>query len=57
MDILSIINVDILSHNDASITRVPLYGNPLFIELTNTLILNTSMHFFLSSKGFDGPLI
>ena len=54
---LAIINIDILSHNDANIIRVLLYGDPSLIGLPNTLILNTSIQFLLSSNGFDGQLI
>lgn len=57
MDILAIINIDILSHNDANIIKVLLYGDPSLIRLTYTLILNISIQFLLSSNWFDGPLV
>lgn len=50
MNILAIINVDILSHNDANIIRALIYGDPLLIGLTYTLILNISIQFLLSSN-------
>ena len=53
---LAIINIDILSHNDVNVIRVLLYGDPSLIGLPNTLILNTSIQFLLSSNGFDGQL-
>ena len=57
MDILAIINIDILSHNDANIIKVLLYGDPSLIRLAYTLILNISIQFLLSSNWFDGPLV
>ena len=57
MNMLAIINIDTLSHNDANIIWVILYGDPSLIGLPNTLILNTSIQFLLSSNGFDGQLI
>lgn len=57
MNILAIINVDILSHNDANIIRALIYGDPSLIGLTYTLILNISIQFLLSSNWFDGPLV
>lgn len=57
MNILAIINVDILSHNDANIIRALIYGDPSLIGLTYTLILNVSIQFLLFSNWFDGPLV
>ena len=39
LDTSSNINVDILSHNDTSVVRILLYGDPLLNDLTSTLIL------------------
>ena len=50
MNILAIINVDILSHNDANIIRALIYGDSSLIGLTYTLILNISIQFLLSSN-------
>ena len=39
LDTSSNINVDILSHNDTSVVRILLYGDPILNDLTSTLIL------------------
>ena len=57
LDTLSNINVDILRHNGSTIVRNLLYGDPSLNDLTNTLKLNTSVEFLLSSKRFYCPLM
>ena len=41
---------------DATIVKLLLYGDESFDLVTNTLKLNASVGFILSSKRFDGPL-
>ena len=48
---------DKLPSCDTSVIKLLLYGDDLLDMVTNTLILNTSIDFILSSKRFDGPLL
>ena len=41
--------------SDTSVIKLFLYGDDSLDLVTNTLILNASVDFILSSKGFDGP--
>ena len=41
---------------DISIIKLLLYGDDSLDLATNTLILNSSVDFNISSKRFDGPL-
>ena len=41
---------------DISVIKLLLYGDDSLDLVTNTLILNTSVDFNISSKRFDGPL-
>ena len=51
----TIIRTSLLSC-DATIVKLLLYGDESFDLVTNTLKLNASVGFILSSKRFDGPL-
>ena len=48
---------DKLPSCDTSVTKLLLYGDDSLDLVTNTLILNASVDFILSSKRFDGPLL
>ena len=48
---------DKLPSRDTSVIKFLLYGDDSLDLVTNTLILNASVDFILSSKRFDGPLL
>ena len=50
------INQKKLPSCDISIIKLLLYGDDSLDLATNTLILNSSVDFNISSKRFDGPL-
>ena len=50
-------NENILSSSDATIVKLLLYDDESLDLETNTLVLNASVDFILSSKRFDGPQI
>ena len=54
---VSTINKNSLTSCDASIVKLLLNGDESLDLETNTLILNATVDFILSSKRFDGPLI
>ena len=56
MNIVSTINENSLTSCDTTIVKLLLYGDESLDLETNTLILNASVDFVLSSKRFDGPL-
>ena len=51
-------NIDckLLEMTDSSLTQTLLYGNPSFDIITNSLILNATMDFILSTKTFEETL-
>ena len=53
----SILKCRHIGHNDITIFRILLYGEPSFDGMSNILMLNASIDFLMSSKRFDGPLI
>ena len=57
LNIILTINKNNLTSCDATIVKLLLYSDDLLDLATNTLILNASLAFILSSKRFDGPLI
>ena len=54
---ISRITKDALSSCEATFVKLFLYGHDSFESATNTLILNTSVEYILSSRRFDGPLL
>ena len=50
-------NENILSSSDATIVKLLLCDDKSLDLESNTLVLNASVDFVLSSKRFDGPLI
>ena len=48
---------DALPFCEAAFVKLFLYGNDSFDQATNTLILNASAQYILSSKRHDGPLL
>ena len=52
-------NIDckLLEITDSSLTQTLLYGNPSFDIITNSLILNATIDFILSTKRFEEALI
>ena len=48
---------DTLPFCEAAFVKLFLYGNDSFDQATNTLILNASAQYILSSKRYDGPLL
>ena len=46
----------LLEITDSSLTHTLLYGNPSFDIITNSLILNATIDFILSSKRFEEAL-
>ena len=46
----------LLEITDFSLTHILLYGNPSFDIITNSLILNTTIDFILSTKRFEETL-
>ena len=57
LNIVSTINESSLTSCDASIVKLLLNGDESLDLETNTLILNATVDFILSSKRFDSPLI
>ena len=57
LNIVSTINERSLISCDTSIVKLLLNGDESLGPETNTLILNVSVDFILSSKRFHGPLI
>ena len=55
-NVVSTINENSLTSCDGTIAKLLLYGDDSLDLETNTLILNASVDFILSSKKFDGPL-
>ena len=51
-------NIDckLLEISDSSLTQTLLHGNPSFDVITNSLILNATIDFILSSKRFEEAL-
>ena len=51
----TITNIDckLLENTDSSSTQTLLYGNPSLGVITNSLILNATMDFILSTKRFE----
>ena len=51
-------NIDskLLEITDFSLTQILLYGNPSFDIITNSLILNATIDFILSTKRFEEAL-
>ena len=54
---MSRITKDDLPSCETTFVKLPLYGDDSFDSATNTLILNASVEYILSSKRFDGPLL
>ena len=46
----------LLEITDSSLTHTLLYGNPSFDIITNSLILNATIDFILSTKRFEEAL-
>lgn len=58
MNYVSRINEDISTSCEATVLKVLLFhGRELFDLVSSTLILNASVDFILSRKGFEGPLM
>ena len=57
LSIVLTINKNSLTSCDTTIVKLLLYGDEYLDLETNTLILNASVDFIISSKRFDGPLI
>ena len=57
LNIVSTINKNSLTSFDATIVKHLLYGDESLGLVTNTLTLNASAEFILSSKSFGVPLI
>ena len=57
LNIVSTINKNSLTSCDTAIVKLLLYGHESLDLETNTLILNASVDFILSSQRFDGRLI
>ena len=51
-------NIDrkLLENNDSSLTQTVLYGNPFLDIITNSLFLNATIDFILSTKRFEEAL-
>ena len=51
-------NIDckLLEISDSSLTQTLLHGNPSFDVITNSLILNATIDFILSTKRFEEAL-
>ena len=57
LNIVSTINENNLTSCDATFVKLILYGDESLDLGTNTLILNASVNFILSTERFDDPLI
>ena len=57
LNIVSTINESSLTSCDTSVVKLLLNGDKSLDLETNTLILNATVDFILSSGRFDGPLI
>ena len=57
LDNVSRLSKDKLPSCDTSVIKLLLYGDNSLDLVTNTLILNVSVDFVLSSKRFEGPLL
>ena len=53
---ISNIDCKLLEITDSSLTQMLLYGNPSFDIITNSLILNATIDFILSTKRFEEAL-
>ena len=55
----SLVNIDhtLLDNTDLSLTQILLFGNTTFNAKENTKIVNLTIHFVLSTKRFDEPLL
>ena len=51
------IDSNILDKRNSEITRILLFGDPSFNDEINTLVLNTTFDFLISTKRFDEPLM
>ena len=54
--LLEILICKLLGITDSSLTQTLLYGNPSFDIITNSLILNATIDFILSTKRFEEAL-
>ena len=57
MNIIRSIDRNILTWSDSQVTKTLLYGNSNSNNITNLLILNTTIYFLLATKRFDGSLL
>ena len=51
------INHKFLEQDDSALTQTLLFGDPASSVETNTLVLNATIQFVLSTKGFDKALL
>ena len=56
LDKIKEIDNTILNKTESVVARVLLYGDQLFKDEVNLLILNTAIDFVLSTNAFDEPL-
>ena len=54
---LSNIDCKLIETNESSLTKTLLFGNSLFDSKKNSLILNASIDYILSTKRFEEPLL
>ena len=55
----SLVNIDytLLDNTDFLLTQILLFGNTTFNARENTKIINLTIDFILSTKGFDEPVL
>ena len=51
------INCSILELNDAAVTKIFLFGDNTLSDSCNTLILNSTIDYIISTKRFDDSIL
>ena len=52
---LSEINSDLITRNDLALIETLLFGNNSFSQFNNSIILDATIAFIVTSKRFDNP--
>ena len=51
------INCSILESSDAAVTKILLFGDNTFSDSSNTLILNSTDEYIISTQRFEGFIL
>ena len=51
------INCSILESSDAAVTKILLFGDNSFSDSSNTLILNSTIEYIVSTQRFEGSIL